>query len=123
MQNIYYLASPYSKGSDAIRIDRFNKVTEACAYLTNQGFCIFSPITHSHPMVEYGVSSTWDFWKKVDTLFLSVFHGLIVLQLDGWLESAGVQEEIKITKALGKPVLYVTLEDIKDGKLVGTLEP
>ena len=123
MKNIYYLACPYSKGNEQVRIDRFNKVTEACSLLTNQGFCIFSPITHSHPMVEYGVPSCWDFWKKVDTLFISVFTGLIVLQLDGWLESTGVQEEIVIAESMGKPVIYVTLEDIKAAKLSGALAP
>ena len=40
---------------------------------------------------------------------------LMVLMLDGWVESVGVQAEIKIAKELGIPVQYIPWRAITGG--------
>ena len=39
-------------------------------------------------------------------------RGMIVLKLDGWEESWGVQQEVKFCKEKGIPIFYYTLEEI-----------
>jgi hypothetical protein len=37
---------------------------------------------------------------------------MLVLMLDGWRDSAGVQAEIRIAQEMGKSVRYVAPEDV-----------
>lgn len=87
---------------------RFRKVNIAFAVLmAEHGWNIFSPITHSHPVHEVGLRGDWTYWKKVDIEYLRLSKRVVVLKIDGWQESIGVQEEIKIAKSLKIPVLYM----------------
>ena len=59
-----YLASPYSHPDPAVRKERFHAACQARAELIRAGWIVFSPIVHSHPLVEHGVPTTWDFWAE-----------------------------------------------------------
>jgi Domain of unknown function (DUF1937) len=48
-----------------------------------------------------------EFWQQHDMAFLSVCDEVMVLKLDGWAQSVGVQAEIAAAKALGKPVSFL----------------
>ena len=43
---------------------------------------------------------------KQDYPFLVASEGLIVLMLEGWQDSKGVQEEMRVAECLGKPIVY-----------------
>ena len=103
-----YLASPYTHQDDAIRLFRFNEVCRAASILMLDGKHVFSPIAYTHPIAQYGIPLGWEFWESFDRFYIGVCDELLVLMLDGWRESKGVQAEIGIAKELQKPVTYCT---------------
>ena len=106
-EGLIYLAVPYTHPDPVVRQQRFEAANQAAALLMADGRLVFSPISHTHPLVKYGLPVEFDFYRRYDKLFLSVASRMIVLRLDGWLESAGVQEEITIMQAAGKQIEYL----------------
>lgn len=110
-----YLASPYTYQGRFPRLFgrvarylNYLAVLDACSVLVKRGEVTFSPIVHSHPMAaKHGLNGSWSFWRKQDLAYLYACRRLVVLKLDGWEKSTGVQEEIEIALALGKPVVYI----------------
>lgn len=102
-----YLACPYSHSSKEVMGQRFNIVNKVAAKLIAKGRFIFSPISQSHPMVEYGLSTDWEYWQEYDNFILSHCSKLIVLCLPGWDTSVGVQAEIQIAKRLDIEIEYI----------------
>lgn len=103
-----YLASPYSHKNPEVVKSRVEQVTKATVWLIKEkGFNVFSPIVHSHPLAEAGLQGDWDFWRLIDTEYLSVSARMVVLAIEGWRESVGVQAEIKIAESMGIPVYYL----------------
>jgi hypothetical protein len=74
------------------------------------GHHIYSPVVHGHPLVRYGLSADWSFWQRFDRPHLERCDEVVVLTLDGWRESIGVQAELKHAGVLGKPVRYLDVE-------------
>ena len=98
-----YLAVPYTRMED----ESFEAVTAYAGKLMEAGEVVYSPITHSHPIaLVSNLPGSWDYWEKVDTEFISMCDNLIVLCLDGWERSTGVQAEIKIAESMGLPIEY-----------------
>ena len=108
---LVYLASPYSHPERSVRAQRFEAVCRAAAKLMNGGVYLYSAISHSHPIAEAGsLPLGWDFWGAYDRAILSCCNKVIVLRLDGWRESKGVQAEIAIAAEQGIPVEYIDEE-------------
>jgi nucleoside 2-deoxyribosyltransferase len=107
---IIYLASPYSHPDPAVREQRFHAACRAAVALLHAGRVVFSPIAHSHPLAQHGLPGNWQFWERYDRAFLERCDEVVVLMLDGWEESFGVQAEIRIAQELGKPVRYLAPE-------------
>jgi len=110
--NKIYLAIPYSKMDGELS---FNLANEVMISLLNAGHNVFSPITHTHPLVRLGVRGDWKFWKQVDLEFIDWTDEMVVIippdtdKITGieLLEtSVGVQAEIKYCKEQGKDVKY-----------------
>lgn len=102
-----YLASPYSHPNPCVREDRFHAACQAAAALIHHGATVFSPIAHSHPIALHGAPTDWSFWEQNDRVLLEFCDEVVVLTIDGWEESIGVQAEIQIARELGKPVRYL----------------
>ena len=102
-----YLASPYAHPDAAVRQQRFHDACRATAALLDAGHVVFSPVVHSHPLVAYGLPGDWAFWERVDREHLERCDDVVVLMLDGWRKSVGVEAEIRLATAFGKPVHYV----------------
>lgn len=112
MNKLVYLAVPYTHPKRSVREFRFKRVTEVSAMLVSQGIANFSPITQSHLQAKhYKLPHTWDFWKRIDTIFLERCDSLFVLTLEGWESSVGVTAEIDIARRLGKPIRYLNPDD------------
>jgi len=105
-----YLASPYSHPDPTVREQRFRAACRAAAALLRAGQPVFSPIAYSHWTAEHGLPCTWSFWEPLDRWFLERCDEVVVLMLDGWETSVGVQAEIRIARELGKPVRYLAPE-------------
>jgi hypothetical protein len=108
-----YLASPYTHSNPAVSEARYRVVTKVAAALIRfKRWNVFSPITHSHPLHQIGnLAGDWQFWKKIDTEYIRISARLVVLMLEGWEESTGVQAEIAIAKRLKIPVHYIDPEN------------
>lgn len=107
MNHLTYLASPYSHPDAAVRQQRFEAACRVAAALIRRGHVVFSPIAHSHSIAQHGLPVDWGFWERHDRRLLAACDELWVLKLDGWQHSRGVQAEIAIALALGKPVRFV----------------
>jgi hypothetical protein len=107
VENIIYLACPYTDKDPKIRLKRFELATAAAATLVKRGCVVFSPITMTHPMdVALAGSETLgsDFWVKFDEAFMDKCSEMIILQVEGWDKSSGIKREIEYFKQAGKAV-------------------
>ena len=105
-----YLAGPYSHKDERVRKFRAKMIDKKCAELINQGYCVFSPISHSHTLVEFlpFESRDWDFWKKQDYTHLMTCQELHVFCLPGWNKSRGVNDEIRWAVDAGMKIVFHT---------------
>lgn len=88
---LVYLASPYTHPDAVVREIRFKHALLAAGKLLEEGFTVFSPIVHFHPIAEaYKLPTDWAFWENLCRQYLSVSNRLIVLEIPGWEESTGV---------------------------------
>jgi len=105
---LIYLAVPYSHPDAAVREARFQAVNLAAARLMKDGTHVFSPISHTHPIALVGdLPMGWEYWSAYDRVMLSACEKLVVLMLEGWRESIGVQAEIDIARELGMEVVFI----------------
>ena len=102
-----YLASPYSHPDPLVRQARFDTACRVTANLIQAGQAVVAPIVQGHPLVRFGVPGDWSFWKPLAREYLARCDKLVVLQIDGWRDSEGVQAELELARALGKRVDYL----------------
>lgn len=105
---LWYLATPYTNfpgGKEAA----FRMAAKNAAVLLDHEVPIFCPITHTHPVEQWGGLKGKDhaFWMKMDRALFDVCGGLIVVTAEGWLTSSGVQMEIDWANALRRPIVYM----------------
>lgn len=105
---LIYLASPYSHESPSVMLERFDTICCVAATLMLQGFHLFCPIAHTHPIAVKGkLPRGFDFWEQYDRKMLAACQELWVCTMDGWKESKGVTAEIRIAQGLGLPIKYI----------------
>jgi hypothetical protein len=103
---LLYMASPYTHADAAVRQARFEAACCAAAELIRQGKTVFSPVVYSHLLCRHDLPLDWYFWEQHDLKFLAACDDVVVLTLDGWEQSTGVQAEIAAARATGKPVSF-----------------
>ena len=105
-----YLASPYSHSDPAVRQARFEAACRAAAALMLRGHRVFSPIAHSHPIATLGNLhvTDHDFWMRQDAGFLHAARAVVVLALEGWTSSAGIQHELESARRRNLPIGMMT---------------
>lgn len=104
---LHIVATPYSHPLAVVRELRFHAACRIAADLMRAGRIVYSPVAHSHPIAQHGLPTDWSYWERADRAFIEVCDDVVVLKLDGWRESEGVQCEIQIATELGKPVRYI----------------
>lgn len=111
---LIYLACPYTHKDPKVMEERFRAVSKLAAAFMSEGFYIFSPISHTHPIaIEGDLPRGWEYWEGYDRTIIKACKGLWVFKLPGWKQSTGVQAEIKIAEELGIPVEYIEYEDLR----------
>ena len=110
-KKLIYLACPYTHRDSRVSVDRFREVNKVAAGLIKEGFLVFSPISHSHPITVHGIRGDFEYWKEFDKAIMDLCEELYVLKLEGWRESKGVAFEMSYMESKGKPVVYVEPED------------
>lgn len=109
MAELIYLACPYTSPDAGVREQRYWDVTKMAARLMADGSrLVYSPITHSHAMLPFGLPVEFEFWRSHARAMIAACESLWVYCLAGWEHSIGVREEVSISMELGKPVLYLT---------------
>lgn len=102
-----YVASPYSSKDPEIIQRRFNIVEEFTGLRLLQGEHLYSPIVHCHEIAKkYDLPKDFKFWQDYNRAMLSTASLMIVLMIDGWKESVGVQGEIEFAEQCGIQVIY-----------------
>lgn len=108
MEELIYIASPFTTDCDEEKEWRFLKACDACGHLMQQGRLVYSPIAYGYPISKRkNLPTDWAYWKMTCQEMLSRCQILIVLMLPGWKESVGVLAEIKIAKELGLKIQYM----------------
>lgn len=112
-----YLATPYSTPKPGRKVAheglleaRFRLVTRVAAVLFLYKHKVFSPITHSHPMTMISpieLPKTFEFWREFDESMIDWSDYVVVLKFPGYIESKGVQSEIRHALIRGKPVIRI----------------
>ena len=104
---LVYLASPYSHQDSSVMQDRYELVCQAAADMVAEGQIAISPIAYGHTLLGYKeMPGDWEFWQAFCLSLLAKCDRMVVLQMDGWQESRGVQAEIRYAEANGIPVDY-----------------
>lgn len=122
----YYLASPFSHKDEEIREQRMERASSWGLRLVRNGLNVFCPITQSFHLEHTKWNDSFDLrndevsqitheeWMRQDLCFISKSNGLLVLMLDGWKESKGVQEEIKYAEENNLGLIYIAPSDKTD---------
>jgi hypothetical protein len=106
---LWYLASPYSKYPAGPKA-AYEVALRNTNLLLRNGFLVFSPIVHSHPLENSQPATDKRIWLEIDLAILPMCIGLIFLRAASWEISAGMKEEENIMWALGKPVIKMEPE-------------
>lgn len=112
-RGIIYLGSPYTLYPNGLH-EAARHASRAAAALMARGFVVFAPISHGHAIscLSDDLPDSWEFWKAQCQPFIDAAAALVVLKLDGWKESVGLNYEIGEAERQGKPVVYVTPEEL-----------
>lgn len=108
----WYVASPYSQWPQGHE-HAFETAAAHAGRLLKMKVPIFSPIAHTHPLWKHCPplrELSHQDWMDFDKIFVDAAHGTIVLNMEGWESSKGVQMEIEWTRAAGKPLFLLNTE-------------
>lgn len=107
-KRIEYLAIPYTHDNIFVKHFRAEVSNYIASELTKQGRIIFAPISAWHHLaIKYGLPGNFEYWKELDEQFICASKKIIVVMLDGWRESKGINLEMTIAKENGVPIEFL----------------
>ncbi len=114
MPDITFLMCPYSDPDPAVRQYRYEMATKAAAGLTRRGETVFSPVTHSHALclADDRLDPLDARWYTLAHDFLALSKRAVLLALDGWETSVGVQNELREVKKRGMSLEFIVPEEL-----------
>ena len=109
---LYYLCTPYTRYAAGLKKAHEHACILA-AQLIEERIVIFCPIAHGHDISMYGGLDPRNAkqWWPLNRTMLGHCDAVIVAQLPGWCESAGIFEELSEAHLLDKPIHYLTVVD------------
>lgn len=109
LPNYSYVASPYSHPDKWMEHERYLAVMKFVAQrMKDADEYLYSPILHCHEMARnYALPGDALFWQKFNQAMQGRAEKTIVLMLNGWEQSKGVQYEITFANMLEQPIEYV----------------
>jgi len=103
-----YLAGPYSHVDPEVREQRYLEAMRCVAWLLHHKVWAFSPIVHCHEMAKrFKLEVDWTTWEEYDSIMLIPAKRLLILTLEGWEDSQGVNQEALLANALNKPIHFI----------------
>ena len=114
-KGFYYLAGPH-KGTPEQEVDRIEMSLKLTVAFLTQGIYVFSPIVYSIKIAEaLNFSSTEERRRVIFSYlleFLKVSKGMILVTMEGWQESWGVQQELRFCQENQIPVYIVDPHEV-----------
>jgi Domain of unknown function (DUF5664)/Domain of unknown function (DUF1937) len=119
-EGYWYIATPYTKFAGGLD-EAYCQARDCTVAIRAAGVTCFCPILHGHEICMFAdVSKTdYDIWIPFNRQWIDRAHGMVIVQMEGWQDSFGVAEEIKLFVAAGKPIFL--LDPVLLG--IGPLEP
>lgn len=119
---LIYLASPYTDPNPDIMTERLQTITTITKNLIKHAgrtskvknrkeYTYFSPVVYSSMLSEITPPTGW---YNHMLLFLDKSDLLMVVKMDGWQESKGVQLELAYALGKGIPITYLDNPDYTD---------
>jgi Domain of unknown function (DUF1937) len=103
-----YLASPYSHPDRHVRAQRYDHVILCTYWLIKRKIWTFSPIVHCQEIAIRCILPTdWAYWHDYNMAMLRPASRLLILTLEGWQDSRGVQEETMFAHDNGIPIEFI----------------
>jgi hypothetical protein len=103
-----YLGSPYTHSDPEVMEERYLAACLKASQLVKEGHYVYSSIAHWHSIAKlYGLPRDWEFWKKMDSISISLMDEIWILKLKGWEISIGLGNEILIAKEFNKPYIFI----------------
>ncbi len=103
-----FVISPYTHTDPDIERERVIQTEAFLAGLTIGGGVAYSTIVAMHHLTEkYELPADYSFWQHHCRTMISCAREVYVLCLDGWKESVGVSDEIRIANDLNKDIKYI----------------
>lgn len=91
----WYLGMPYSHGAPYMREDRWKKGLHVNGILMANRVHIYNPIHATHELAQvHQLPYEHEFWIDFNRHFIDGSVGMIILALDGWMYSRGLEQEI-----------------------------
>lgn len=111
-KKLIYLAAPYTfngKHEGHVVLERVLKINYIAGWMFQNGYLVFSPISHTHPIFQSvpSLGGGWEVWKEYDERMIACCDELWIFTLSGWSFSKGVKAEVEIARQLGKPVKFI----------------
>lgn len=101
-----FLSAPYTCDDTLLRNYRVSEINAYAAELMLAGAVVFSPISMTHPISHFTHEPcTHDFWLRQSLAFIPWADVLVVLRLQGFDTSVGVNAERSRAAALGIKVV------------------
>ena len=112
-KGVIYLAAPYSSPNPYVEWTRYKKTCVAAARLMAEGIAVFSPLANTIPAVHLGgLDIDHAAFLRIDKTILVRCDELMILALDGWRESKGVQQEAAEAIRHYLPIILVKENEI-----------
>lgn len=110
---LIYVGTPYTKYVGGID-EAFTDACKLTARLLREGLKVYSPIAHTHPIAVHGGIDPLDLdiWLPFDGAMMDKADAMIVAMLPGWDTSTGVRHEIRAFSDAGKPVFFLSPDDL-----------
>lgn len=103
---LYYLSTPYAKYPDGIEA-AYEEAIKAASELLAQGYHVYSPIAHNHPISKNPKLHHYD-WLKEDTVFMPKMDAMILYKMPSWEKSIGIGFEMGHFIAEDKPIFELS---------------
>ena len=117
---LIYLASPYSHSDAEVMAKRLEQITAFTAAHLEQpnGGMVYAPVVYTAHLAPHCTPSQG--WYYAGLQMLARCDRLVVVKMDGWEQSLGVQLEIAFALGRGIRVDYVDPEWLIDGTFSAT---
>lgn len=107
---LIYLACPFRHEDPKVQKMRCAAAHRITAQLIAQGKHVFSPLTHNEVLVDICDDKIpKEYWMQFDLNILSRCNRLLVLKLEGWDISKGVQREMQFARERDIPIEMIDL--------------